>query len=381
MTAKEYYKLDYASIPDNLFHSRVPVEKWLEHSTTTTAGADGFPPNSLNRLSPLDRETEIERIVGITLYMTGNLLPFASFFLIIFSLYSALARTILLFVLMYVGILFVIGNFYFKPRFMRRYDQSGSMTNDIKENQYFYTEFNSCKYCSLRVVWPKSMHRPSFESKPIIFCAIPHGAAPLGITAYPIWSKLWNDKLCHWTTAPIVLKIPIVSYFMKKIGYIPAKSKNIMETLTKKEENVGVILDGIAGMFQTKQGEVAHIEARKGIVKIALRAGVSIVPIYGFGHSQLWTVVVDPFGILKRISIALDMAFTPFFGRFFWFLGPPRRIPITVCLGEPIVCPQIDEPTNQDISKYHKLMLKGFEAVFDKHKEAYGWSDKKIKFV
>jgi hypothetical protein len=133
---------------------------------------------------------------------------------------------------------------------------------------------------SLNFVWPETIQRPALIDQQVIFCAIPHGAAPLGITAYPMWSKLFNSKLCHWTCAPIVLKLPLISKYMKQIGYIPAKSKHIIDTLTKKEENVGIILDGIAGMFQTKY-ETAHINQRKGIIKIALRAGTPIVPIYG----------------------------------------------------------------------------------------------------
>lgn len=65
---------------------------------------------------------------------------------------------------------------------------------------------------------------------------------------------------------------------MKKIGYIPAKANMIVQTLTKKEENVGIILDGISGMFQGSNEERAYIQQRKGIVKIALRAGAPLVP-------------------------------------------------------------------------------------------------------
>ena len=104
---------------------------------------------------------------------------------------------------------------------------------------------------------------------------------------------------------------------MKLLGYIPAKATAIAETLTKKEENVGIILDGIEGMFATgEKEEIAVLNKRKGIVKIALRAGVPIIPVYGFGHTKLYTILQDPFGILKELSIALDTALTPFFGLF-----------------------------------------------------------------
>jgi 1-acyl-sn-glycerol-3-phosphate acyltransferase len=376
----KFYKLNYASLPDELFRVDVPVEKWLALATTTD-DAKGFAPNSLHQLSPIPQDVERERLVGISLYMAGNVLPFALPFLLVAAVCSTIGSYVLIFVACYVAVLFGIANGYYKPKFLKHYQKSGAMTENIKDNQYLYTERNSCKYLSVNVVWPKSLHPPTMTQTPLLFCAVPHGVAPYGITAYPLWSKLWNDKLCHWTTAPIVLKIPIVAFFMRKIGYIPAKSKDILETLTKKEENVGVVLDGIAGMFQGSKEETAHILARKGIVKIALRAGTPIVPVYGFGHTSLYNVVVDPFGLLEMLSNKLDTALTPFFGRYGWFLGPPKRHPVTVCLGEPILCPQMAEPTQADIDLYHKKMLASFQQVFEQHKTAYGWADKKLKFV
>ena len=204
--------------------------------------------------------------------------------------------------------------------------------------------------------------------------------APLGITSYPIWSKLFNDRLTQWTCAPIVLKLPLISSYMKKVGYVAAKTKNIVDTLTKKENNVGIILDGIAGMFQGHD-EIAHIQHRKGIVKIALRTGAPLVPVYGFGHTALWKVVTDPFGILEMLSVKLDVSICPFFGRWGWFIGPPRRIAVAVCVGEPVRCPQIENPTQQDIDKYHAQLVKHYIELFDQHKEAYGWSDKHLKIA
>ena len=33
-----------------------------------------------------------------------------------------------------------------------------------------------------------------------------------------------------------------------------------------------------------------------GVFAMATKAGVPIVPVYGFGHTQLVTLVTDPFG-------------------------------------------------------------------------------------
>jgi hypothetical protein len=84
---------------------------------------------------------------------------------------------------------------------------------------------------------------------------------------------------------------------------------------------------------------------------------------------------------LEYLSVKLDISLTPFFGRFGWFLGPPQRIAVCMCIGEPVRCPYIAEPTQQDIDKYHALLVHAYDQLFEQHKEAYGWGDKKLKFA
>lgn len=372
---KKFYKLNMGTLPDELYFDEIPVEKWLAYAESKDGG---FPPNSLNKLAPLDSMVEIERVVGISLYMIGNVLPFVVPPLVLGAVFVSLARYALAVLILYVGTLMSIEKFYFEPYFLKKYNRTSAMSPNIKDNQYLFTERNTCKYVNTTIVCPDSFQ--SLRDKPVIFCMVPHGVAPFGATAYPMWSKVWSSKLCHWTCAPVILTLPLIGYFMNKIGYIPAKSKNIIDTLTKKEESVGVFLDGIAGMFQGSQ-ERAYLKQRKGIVKIALRAGVPIIPVYGFGHTALYTVVVDPFGILEYLSNHLQTSLTPFFGRWGWFLGPPRRIPVTLCLGEPIECPATADPSNDDINKYHAQMIAGFQQVFNQHKEAYGWGHKTLTIV
>ncbi|CAB9521814.1 Diacylglycerol O-acyltransferase 2-like protein 6 [Seminavis robusta] len=380
-----FYQFDVANLPDTLFHSHVPVEKWLA-TCTTTNNTSGFPPNSLNQIHPIEWAVELERIVGFTLYQFLNVFPFMILPLLIlyFGVATPLARCAVLLVLAYVAVL----SFFtaiLEPVFLHKYQQSRFLLagmKDVHRNQYVYTERNTTKYLSVKFVWPQSVHRPQLEDTPVLFCIVPHGVVSWGIAAYPLWSKLWNDRICRWAMAPVVLKIPIVRYLARKVGYIPAKAQPILETLTKRQENVGVVLDGIAGMFQFHtQQETAFIQQRKGIVKIALRAGVPIVPVYGFGHTSLYTVCVDPLGVLERVSQKLQVSLTPFTGRWGWILGPPRRVPVTVALGDPVFCPQIADPTQEDIDTYHAELLDKYRVLFETHKTAYGWQHKSLRFV
>ena len=176
---------------------------------------------------------------------------------------------------------------------------------------------------------------------------------------------------------------------MSKIGYIPAKSKSIVKVLETGTNNVGIVLDGIDGMFKNldpnSNEEIGTVLTRKGIIKIALKAGTPIIPVYGFGHISMYTVWVDPFGILQSLSSVLGVSLTPFFGRWGWPLGPPHRQVVTMCLGSPIIVPKVDEPQQHQIDEYHQKLLDGFQQTFDEHKIGfYGkakGADKKLVFA
>jgi len=405
--AGKFYRLELGNLPDELYRYDVPVQKWLDRCDVAVSS---FPPKSLKTKHDISWDVHLERLVGIALYFTSNLIPFTILpFVVLYATVPA-SRHFILFVVSYVVLFAALEWFVFVPHFMKKYNRYGdknaarkNKTEAVWHAQYAYTEWNTTKYLSTKFVWPESLHptttTPTSSStngtteqrqqqQPLLFCIVPHGVAPMGITAYAAWSKLFNGRLTHWTVAPVVLKLPIVGSMLKALGYIPAKAKLIIETLTKKEENVGIVLDGIAGMFQPQGGvwtkqteERAYLRKRKGVVKIALRAGVPIVPVYGFGHTSLYTVLVDPFGILERLSLMLDTSITPFFGRWGWFLGPPPRIPIAVCLGEPVHCPLIENPTQEQINEYHQKMLDSFQDLFETHKAAYGWSHKTLRIV
>ena len=453
-----FYKLSAAELPDDLFHNSVDVHDWIGRTTdqergteetaaivskqvpwmASTTASTGFPPGALHVVQPIDKMVDIERCVGISLYMLGNVTPVVlPGFLVVWYLLQyppVLTYTMLLLVL-YHGTLFLLSAGLLIPYFMHKYQKKnknkkdgrqsssglgrlfrGGLTTrdrtDHREGQYLLTERNTQKYCSMSYVWPASLHRPAMVEQQLLYCLIPHGLAPYGVVGYPYWSKLFNDKVCSWTCAPILFSLPFIGTYMQAIGYIPAKSSNILHALTKKNRNVGIILDGIDGMFYTTTktksqdpnshtNEVGAILQRKGIVKIAIKANTPIVPCYGFGHTQLYDIYVDPFGILQWLSNTLNISLTPFFGRSgYWFLGPPKRdVPITVCLGDPIYPPtstatptrnssrtsatgdddngdaagngSSSNITQEQIDDFHQQLLQGFTQVFETHKTGY----------
>ena len=174
----KFYKLNCATLPDKLFNKGTDVKEWI-NLTTSIEGT--FPPGSLNQVTPLARDVEIERIVGITLYLLGNVLPFALPILLVSAWFSEIGMLALKSFLLYFTILFTLSKYYFFPYFIAKYDRPKELSNDIRCNQYLHTERNNQKYTSLQFVWPETIHRPKLDGTPVIFCAIPHGAAPLGM--------------------------------------------------------------------------------------------------------------------------------------------------------------------------------------------------------
>jgi len=430
-----FYKLNAALLPDHLFRKEADVSDWiggnegssgLDQNTKqpwmeSTDDPRGFRPGSLHKVVPIDPFVDFERCIGIALYMIANVspvvVPLAAAAWILLGI--RWAKHLAIFVTAYHGGLYAIWRIGCVPFF-----KNGLDYEDIAKSQHFFESHNIMKYCSVSYVWPDTLHRPALttnrgtaneskeesedenenDDRPIIFCVIPHGLAPLGIAGYPFFSKVWNSRLCSWTTVPFVLNLPITGTNMRSLGYIPAKSRPILEALTKQNRNVGVVLDGIDGMFRTKDSDhevAATVLDRKGICKIALGANATIVPVYGFGHTEFYDVVVDPFGILEFLSANLGVSLTPFFGRWGWFLGPPKReVPLAMCLGDPIFPPSISggngdvsnnsnsnigSITQDQIDNHHAKLLDGFTKVFETHKRAYYGEDmgakKKLVFV
>jgi len=180
------------------------------------------------------------------------------------------------------------------------------------------------------------------------------------------------------------MSLPVISRILKSHGYISAKAGPIRETLGKKGRSVGVILDGIAGMFPSGLGEEVYVKNRKAIVAIALEMGVEIVPVYAFGHTSLWSAATDPFGILKAVSIRTNVSLLPFFGRWGWPMGPPRRQPLLLAFGNPVRVPdnpEREKPSRKIVDLYHQRMVTSLQDAFEHHKTAYGWPEKQLTVI
>lgn len=133
-----------------------------------------------------------------------------------------------------------------------------------------------------------------------------------------------------------------------------------------KISSVVLYIGGIAELFLcSDQEERLFIKKRKGFVKLAMRAGVPIVPVYFFGNTSVLQVLVHP--VLQKIARSTGITLTVFWGL---FGSPiPRPNPITGVIGRPIEMPHVPEPTDEDVDKYHLKYVEEVQRLFEKYKK------------
>ncbi|XP_045731587.2 2-acylglycerol O-acyltransferase 3 isoform X1 [Mirounga angustirostris] len=120
---------------------------------------------------------------------------------------------------------------------------------------------------------------------------------------------------------------------------------------------------------------------RKGFVRLALRHGASLVPVYSFGENDVFNFKVfatNSWQYMCQITFKKIMGFVPcifwghgLFSANSWGLVPFAR-PITTVVGRPIPVPQRLDPTEEEVDHYHMLYLEALEQLFEDHKESCG---------
>ncbi|XP_045629773.1 2-acylglycerol O-acyltransferase 3 [Ursus americanus] len=120
---------------------------------------------------------------------------------------------------------------------------------------------------------------------------------------------------------------------------------------------------------------------RKGFVRLALRHGASLVPMYSFGENDIFHFKffdTNSWQHLCQLTFKKIMGFSPciFWGRGLfsansWGLLPLAR-PITTVVGHPIPVPQRLDPTKEEVDHYHTLYMEALEQLFEDHKESCG---------
>jgi 2-acylglycerol O-acyltransferase 2 len=122
-------------------------------------------------------------------------------------------------------------------------------------------------------------------------------------------------------------------------------------------------------MLQPTDGKTINVKTRKGFLNLAMKNGVSIIPVFAFGETKLHsTVNVPGAAFIKRTFHA---ALVLPVGRFFSFL-PFHSVPQNLVIGAPIAVKRQASPTNAQIDALHAEYKEAIRKVFEDHKKEFG---------
>eukprot|EP00638_Chattonella_subsalsa_P002409 CAMPEP_0117752454 /NCGR_PEP_ID=MMETSP0947-20121206/11616_1 /TAXON_ID=44440 /ORGANISM="Chattonella subsalsa, Strain CCMP2191" /LENGTH=257 /DNA_ID=CAMNT_0005571101 /DNA_START=309 /DNA_END=1082 /DNA_ORIENTATION=+ len=199
-----------------------------------------------------------------------------------------------------------------------------------------------------------------------LFAIQPHGTLPFVNFSNHIKMTCNGFPIIYTAVANIIYSMPIVKHVFGLFGTVKADKKSLSEAL--KNKSVDLYVGGMAELFLSDADapvERLYLSKRKGFIKIAMRTGADVIPIYAFGNTTTLKVVTWP--VLGKISRMIGMSVTWTYGRFLLPIPMPKKC--VYVRGRPLGLPQIDEPTDEDINKWHAKYLEEVSRLFNKYHE------------
>lgn len=222
-----------------------------------------------------------------------------------------------------------------------------------------------------------------FKNEPAILTVSPHGIFPFSL-AFAALSDISEQAFGKFraVVASATEMIPFVRDVLKWVRAVDASRSSVDQALAEGSR-IGVAPGGIAEMFEGYPKAGTHPDdeyaiIRKGIMRLAIKHNVPIIPIYCFGSTKLLRRLQLP-DFVERVSLLLRASFVIFFGKL--GLPIPFRQKLLYILGQPVFPPGGSDSNSDQVDQMHGQLCDELRRIFDRHKEAYGWGHKSLKIL
>lgn len=224
-----------------------------------------------------------------------------------------------------------------------------------------------------------------------IFGSHPHGVGSLhhmGVMMCPpvcapgkSFERVSPGKSRRELAATILFRIPGLRELALALGCCDA-GRAVVDNVLAKGLSIGLMVGGEQEQLLSQRGEhTVYVTKRKGIMKMALRHGVPLVPCYAFGETDLYHQSRIGLPFRQWMASTLGIAITLAYGRFLLLPFLPIPTKVVQVIGTPISVDKVAEPSAQDIERLHAKYMAGLKAVFDEHKGRLGYADAELVLV
>ncbi|KAF0358388.1 diacylglycerol acyltransferase [Gigaspora margarita] len=223
-------------------------------------------------------------------------------------------------------------------------------------------------------------------SKNYIFGYHPHGVISVGAwtnfaTEANDFSKKFPGITCRLLTLASNFNIPFYREFLMAQGVASVSRQSCDNILRKGPGHSIIIVIGGAGESLNARPGVYNLvlKRRLGFIKLAIRHGACLCPVFSFGENDIWEQADNPEGskvwkFQKTLQKLSGWTMPLFHGRgvFNYDVGLlPHRRPITTVVGRPIEVKKIENPTEQDLLEVQKKYIDELFNIWNTYKDEY----------
>jgi 1-acyl-sn-glycerol-3-phosphate acyltransferase len=162
---------------------------------------------------------------------------------------------------------------------------------------------------------------------PVLLVGI-HSGAPFVWDAWTVgvqwWRRFGQDRPLHGTAHDALMAMPLIGRYFRAMGVLPA-APDSMATALAEGRDVAVWPGGeVDSLRPWSERDRANLAGRKGFVKMAIRAGVPIVPIATVGGADAMPVLVrgDQLSRALRLDKLLRLKVFPIAVSLPWGIAP-----------------------------------------------------------
>ncbi|XP_065204908.1 2-acylglycerol O-acyltransferase 2-like [Planococcus citri] len=216
-----------------------------------------------------------------------------------------------------------------------------------------------------------------------LFSSFPHGILVFGASTNFISDANHFDKAFPGLNPYIMtlnanFNFPFARELLLFFGVCAASARGILHVLNGPPGNVCVLMvGGVAEALKSVPGEYHIIlRNRKGFVKMALKTGSSLVPVFSFGETDTYEQVSGKWyrWLQGKLRATTGIPLILVKGRGILshsFRLLPHNRPITTVVGNPIKLPKEENPGPELVDTYHEIFTRELIELFEKYKVKY----------
>jgi 2-acylglycerol O-acyltransferase 2 len=182
--------------------------------------------------------------------------------------------------------------------------------------------------------------------------------------------------------ATVLFRIPLIREFALWTSCIDA-SRAVADRALTAGRSILVMPGGEAEQIRTVYArEKVYLQRRKGFIKIALRHGVPVVPVYVFGVSDYYHTSSFCYGLrlwlVKNMGICIPLAFG-----LYGSMMCPLAVETTIVFGKPLhfTVKEVGAPSDKEVADAHQQFCDALRELFDEHKKSLGYGDRQLEIM